>query len=376
MKEIKKFFCILLSVFMLVSLMPAAFADDIAEGAEKTEKEEIISSVVGDGTIDNPYLISTEKELLAVSNDLGAYYELQNDIALTSNWTPLETFSGSFDGNGYTISGIDIANVSKYTDKGFFETNHGTIKNLTVHTTISTSDAWGHYGGLAANNSGIITNCHAVVDMSISCSCNVNHNIRVGGLVGKNNGGTISSCSVSGEIYTCGTGRFASPNTGGIAGWNFYDGTISSCYFSGTIEGGMTGGITGWNYELIERCYSDGSVTDNDSGGGGITGHNNGEIRYCYSGSSVQGADYAGGLVGLERGGSIYHCYAVGSVKSTSKAGALTGSSSENENITSSYYNSETCGCETGGVATPLTTKEMQTMSSYENWDFENIWNI
>ena len=283
MKKTKRFFSILLSMLMLVSLMPTAFADDATNTVEKTENEETISSVIGDGTKDSPYLISTEEELLAVANDLRAYYELQNDITLTSDWTPMGTFSGSFNGNGYTISGINIPDVRNYTGTGFFETNQGTIKNLTVHTTIYTSNAWGYYGGLAANNSGIITNCHAVVDMNISCSCDINHPMRVGGLVASNDGGTIKNCSVTeSSIITSGTGKFAAPNTGGIAGWNFYDGTISSCYFSGTVSGDMTGGITGWNYELIERCHSDGSITNSDDAGG-ITGHNSGDIKECYS---------------------------------------------------------------------------------------------
>lgn len=64
----------------------------------------------GKGTIDDPYLINNQEELKAMSDNLSAYYKLNNDIVLTEDWLPIgtkeEPFIGGFDGNGYTISDL------------------------------------------------------------------------------------------------------------------------------------------------------------------------------------------------------------------------------------------------------------------------------
>lgn len=67
----------------------------------------------GSGTIEDPYLVATAEDLDAVRNDLTAYYLQTADIDLGGyeNWEPIgpdgETlFSGSYDGQGHTVSGI------------------------------------------------------------------------------------------------------------------------------------------------------------------------------------------------------------------------------------------------------------------------------
>ena len=66
----------------------------------------------GEGTKESPYLIESEADLLAVSRGLDKAYRLERDIALSDAWTPVGTyaaaFSGTFDGNGHTISGIVV----------------------------------------------------------------------------------------------------------------------------------------------------------------------------------------------------------------------------------------------------------------------------
>ena len=64
----------------------------------------------GDGTIDSPYIINNQEELKLMSDNLSAYYKLNNDIVLTEDWIPVGTmedpFTGGFDGNGHTISNL------------------------------------------------------------------------------------------------------------------------------------------------------------------------------------------------------------------------------------------------------------------------------
>ena len=123
----------LLAVVMALSLLPmAAFA---------TEPE----LLDGTGTKNDPYLITTADQLAAIKDDLTGYYKLDNDIVLTGTWTPIgtfdpeadgetpkaaEAFTGTFDGDGHTISGLtvdgDIA-------AGLFGcVANGTVKNVTI----------------------------------------------------------------------------------------------------------------------------------------------------------------------------------------------------------------------------------------------------
>ena len=87
-------------------------AEDTDTEETETVSEEEILLLAGEGTTDSPYLITTEAELAAVANDLKKVYQLQNDITLSKIWTPVGTyataFSGTFDGNGHTISGIVV----------------------------------------------------------------------------------------------------------------------------------------------------------------------------------------------------------------------------------------------------------------------------
>ena len=87
-------------------------AEDTDTEETETVSEEEILLLAGEGTTDSPYLITTEAELAAVENDLKKVYQLQNDITLSKIWTPVGTyataFSGTFDGNGHTISGIVV----------------------------------------------------------------------------------------------------------------------------------------------------------------------------------------------------------------------------------------------------------------------------
>ena len=62
------------------------------------------------------------KTVMADSGNLGKTIELTADIDLTTvggNTTKTGTFTGTFDGNGYTISGITEAYLSTQLERGF-----------------------------------------------------------------------------------------------------------------------------------------------------------------------------------------------------------------------------------------------------------------
>ena len=140
----KKFFVALL-LMLSIGLAVTASAADITRDQPK-----------GSGTSSDPYLIGTAAKLywfadaVNVSGDKDACAKLTADItvnetvfengSVVSNtaalirWTPISAYAGTFDGNGYTISGLyDLKTVTNSVNEGFFKyLDGGTVQNLTI----------------------------------------------------------------------------------------------------------------------------------------------------------------------------------------------------------------------------------------------------
>jgi len=78
-------------------------------------------------------------------------------------------------------------------------------------------------------------------------------------------------------------------------------------------------------------------------------------------------------LVGWDDYGTIENCYAIGNVIGMDVGGLVGNNYNE---ITSSYYDSETSGQSDEGKGEPKTTAEMKQQNTYTGWDFANIWAI
>lgn len=168
------------------------------------------------------YLESVE-ELLAFSAQCrldswsrGKRVILMADLSLSqTDFSPIASFGGIFDGNGHTISGLCL--TESFLPAGLFGELQatGSIENLTVSGTIAPAG-----------------------DAEF-----------VGGIVGENYG-RIAQCSFTGNLL-------GSANTGGIAGINAASGVIADCEVSGLIIGSsMTGGIAGCNFGRIESAVN------------------------------------------------------------------------------------------------------------------------
>ena len=269
----------------------------------------------GNGTADSPYKIGTAAELYwfaalvngdesvctgNVTQKTSANAVLTKDIDYGYiTWTPIGVngYTGTFDGQGHTISGLNFDN-SGLNNVGLFGSNSGTIKNVgVVNSYFYGSD---FVGGVCGYNEGTITGCYNTGSVS--------GNDWVGGVCGQNYGGTITSC------YNTGT---ASGNNwvGGVCGSN--SGTITSCYNTGTVSGDYyVGGVCGDHGGIITGCNNKGSVSG-DYYVGGVCGDNNGgTITSCHNTGEVSGNDdYVGGVCGdNENGGTITSCHNTGQV--------------------------------------------------------------
>ena len=219
--------------------------------------------VAGQGTSKEPWELKTADQLKAFRDLVNKGYitacaKLVNDIVLDSSeaWTPIGNYTienqifykGTFDGNGHTISGLNVTGELKNAGLFGVVTHNGTIKNLTVAGNVSPSIIQCGAGGIVgrASDAAKIENC------SNHCSVTGRNSSIIGGISGYNvDGAKIIDCYNVGTI----SGTFAQ-GAGGIAGHN--SGTISNCYNVGTVSipnSTSVGEIVGNNYGTVENCY-------------------------------------------------------------------------------------------------------------------------
>ncbi|MFO7618344.1 MAG: Ig-like domain-containing protein [Thermoplasmata archaeon] len=278
----------------------------------------------GDGTPGNPYLIEDVLDLQAMSNDLAAHYALANDIDAkpTRNWNggagflpvgpgpfeePANHFIGTLDGQNHTVTGLHINRPSAW--------NVGLFGCIGV--------------GGAVKNTGMI-------DVAIT------GNRFVAGLAGISEQGVISNSYAMGSLS-------GDRHVSGIVGAN--GGTVSGCFFSGSVVGAMSvGGLVGNHYAgIITNSYSTAGVTGSDMFIGGLVGVMTGTVSHCYAMGRVIGVTSVGGLVGMNNTGAAFY----------------------------SFYDSVTTGCTDTGKGIPKTTAQMKTRSTFEPpWDFIGTWHM
>lgn len=291
----------------------------------------------GQGTKEDPYQLYVVADFAKISENMEAYYELQNDIDLGStSWSIIGSstnpFKGTLDGNGYVIKGIKHTYSNPY--KGIFGViENATICNLTIITDVEQAEPYDVY----------------------------DTKVYVGGLVQRGSG-HIEHCSVKATLSGVTSKSSSKLYIGMLAGE--FTGTIESCYAEGEINGHASG--SGATYA------------------GGLVGNFEGSIRNSYTniriGTSNNTPDYnyRGGLIGCAKGAvKIENCYTNNSSYRFAKSGnSFVGTEEKNSvGVVNSYYNAERISSEDGfGMA--CTEDELRNKNTYTGWDFENIWEI
>ena len=279
----------------------------------------------GDGTSSNPYLIKDGKDLAYIKNNSifksgfsGKYFQITKDIDLNNlpwsgigNGTSSGAFKGNIDGGNHEIRNISIEATTER--KGFFNSVNGNISNIKLKNCSLTVDSFSSngYGGLfAAINYGSITNCSAEGEIDVK-------GIYVGGMIGCNYGGDVSSLSFKGK--TRGTRA-----TGGIIGYNGKNsgkiGNITNCTNYGEIQSEEImvsnyygiGGIIGVNGSgcIIDGCVNNGIVKPDgasSAGTGGIVGNNFAStIQNCLNNGEISAKENVAGICGYPRASGTY----------------------------------------------------------------------
>ncbi len=212
--------------------------------------------VKGDGSKENPFEISSAAQLAHINGHLGSHFiqtgnvDIAADSAFASGFPMIASggspFTGTYDGNGYAISGLRISSAGE--SVGLFAENTGTVRN--VHVTSgdvrSTSTQRAFAGGVVGLNydGGLVEACANGATVSAESSS------YAGGVVGYNYGAKIRNTYNYAKIS-------GTANVGGITGVNRDSATISNSYNVGTISASMdSGSIVGLNSSAtLTNCY-------------------------------------------------------------------------------------------------------------------------
>lgn len=213
-------------------------------------------------------------------------------------WTPIgmdktKAYTGNFDGNGHTISGLYINSTAANTGLFGYVGAAGEIKNVTISDSVITSTQ-NYTGAVVGDSKGNITNCHTTATTRVT---GANY---VGGIVGElDSNMSLAQCSNAGEVQGTGTSGYA----GGIAGrvQSNASNALTDSYNTGRITGvANVGGIAGclYNGGGIQNVYNTGSVSASKGVAGGITGaFRSGAIKAAYNAGIVK-ATAKGGVAG------------------------------------------------------------------------------
>lgn len=193
--------------------------------------------------------ISTMKDLKTIQNDLQGKYILTNDIkmARSDSWIPIGTeeapFSGVFDGNGYTISGLSCnISSSKSENSGLFGTvDGGIIRNLTIEDgyirLLASSDdiTFSNGGGIAGiiRNNSKIENC--TYSGKVTVSCKKNAFARVGGIAAGVTDSRIINCRLESDLFCSSENGTVNSMAGGITAW-LSNSVVENCCVLGNIN--------------------------------------------------------------------------------------------------------------------------------------------
>lgn len=305
--------------------------------------EDVIRQYIRDrwGTQTTATLIYDAEQLQAINDDLDGNYILMDDINLSGiDWTPIgndtDHFTGSFNGNGHTIS------------------------NLTISGTDDHVGLFGHVGAEEGPTS--ISNVYLTGFI-------IEGNRGVGTLIGR----------VTGNAETTVTNCYATASTAfGISG----------------ATGGLFGSFNsfqeapgGTNNPVASNCHADVAVSASDGADkvGGMSGcGQKGTFIDCYAIGQVacDNGERVGGFAGcVEFLGLVTNCYSageVGTIGTGSDYGGLVGRAGTGDNagvVTDSYWDIETSGQPTSAGGTGYTTAQMKDPANFPTWDAE-VWTL
>lgn len=350
----------------------------------------VVANYTGDGSSTSPYQVSTAKQLELLggftgSEYKGKYFKQTKDIDLSGipNWKPIGTyyygyaFEGNYDGNGYVITGLTINTTqptSENTGLGLFNCiENGTIEDVivadySIHVNAPQDDGNYIIGGLAGRaDNAIVQDCQANGTISVTLTGAMKTYTYSGGLIGYAFVTSISHCGFMGDITQ--TGGVWS-NLGGLLAYA-ETGTIDESFAISKLSSkGQTGGQLSSMSGLVDEMYGT-------------------NIFNCYAVSNITASGLpaisdAAGMTVVTGQNHFTDCYASTQITGPkTMKGAFFGAYDFDTLLSGCYFNQTTAtamglntlGTESGGLK-GLTTQQLQTLTSFDGWDFPGTWAI
>ena len=292
-------------------------------GKEKNYVLKSADELMGFCLLANGSIDGVSKNFNGWTLSLGNSIDLEN-----SEWKPIRSFAGAFDGKGYEITGLNVNyKGDDFNSKtaGMFEKldSTGKILSLAVSGSVKADGKINYVGGIVGTteSGSEIRFCRSNIAVKVNAATSTTNGMAYGGVAGKVQGaisnclneGTITVDSIKNKCYI-----------GGVAGqvssaanlcWN--TGSVTA---SGTAKKNIyniyTGGIVG--YGAATNCYNNGSVTGatgkNKYVTGGISG--SGAVANSYNLGDVTGAEnMTYGISSVAATNSYYLCELNGSIK-------------------------------------------------------------
>lgn len=191
------------------------------------------------------------------------------------SWYPIQNFAGTFDGQGYTLSGVYYSNPQS--------TGYG-------------------YGLFTETKDGAVVKNFSLKNSYI-CA-----NLVVGSIAGKPRG-TFEN--IYSDAIVESTGQFAGGLFGSLETGEGQTTTITNCWFDGSVHSsvGNAGGIIGYvraetsQNNILSNCLVTGTVSSNGRYVGGLCGqiYNGTPMLFekCLADATLSGEAYVGGIIGL-----------------------------------------------------------------------------
>ena len=317
----------------------AEYSADVWDGTSATADELAAATSGTTVTIDSGELLAALVQSVNDGNDYAGYtIKLTKNLDLNGNeWTPIgqkngNKFKGTFDGQGYVVTGLKISEAKADAFDGYVAffggTDGATIKNLTVAGSVTGKEAAGIVGK-GVNTT--LENCHNKATITATES-------KAAGIVASLDKGTLKNCTNSGAITTKGAWPAA-----GIVAWCNQNVAIENCQNFGdvTVTGigdtSQAGGICGnlGRSSDVTNCSNSGRISA--ALAGGVAGRAKGAdaqqiqiVNFTNTGSIVA-SNIAGGVVGdAQQGVKVENCTINGTVSGTKAVGGIFGSTQGN----------------------------------------------
>lgn len=264
-------------------------------------------SAGGDGSAENPYVITSPGDLAQMGAEPNAHYILGNNIdmnEIAEPWTPISQFGGTLDGQGNAIENLYI----------------------------DTEDSYAGLVGYLVNDGSFVKNIHFTNPTVV-----VNSGNRYVGVVA---GMTMKTVIDSVFVYNLTAFGEGNAEFGGIAGQATYYTTLASNFVKDADINlpncSTVGGIVGDTRTAtsVDACLFSGELTAQSTVGGivGTTGKDC-AVRNCHVNADITAKNTVGGLIGSAGRNEVSHNFVEGAVTATEAdmygnacAGGVTGS--------------------------------------------------